>query len=968
MSTTAQAKDADLDPMMIGAVFFGGLVLLALGYVMGLLLWLSGQVTGAVVHGEWPRAHPRNALKILVGLPGNLSDPAGAWPAAAQDAVGPAWLLYPVFLLLLVPLVYAGFFTVRYIIRFRRRREFRRMRLGFADGGEVSRLLSGKAVKKKAKSVRPSYKGKKGFHPLEVGYFLGRDIRSRQKLYCSVEDVMMVIAPPRQGKDVHFCIPNIIDAMGPCIATTTRADMFAATVTQREKYGTVWVFDPNKMTNWPDQMRWSPVNGCQDPITASNRAGAFVAGAGVGEGVQNASYWTGIATAILRCYLHAAALSGKTIRDVDRWAKQPINPEPIQILRAMEVEGRAAGGWAAELEASASADGETRGNMWSGVRRALDCFADPDVLNSCSPGPNEEFDVKQFVSGRNTMYVLGKEKKNGSVAPLVTAMMEDIFDQVRKIASRMPNSRIDPPLTVELNEVAHIAPMPNLPGYMGDSGGFSIALHIYLQSLAQARSKWGQDEAAVMWDTAAIRVVMGGSGHVNDLEDISRLMGEVDEKQKSVTKGAGGRSVSFSKQKRRVLSVDELRTLEFGHAVVIARAARPVETVLTPYWKRKDAKEISKGQARVNEIINTVPQDKGDANTALAVPRSQTLGQHPLSVAAMDNAGGGQYSQQAPSGMPNAQGAGGPALGSGQQVYGNGQPVSAGMSGTPPRNGDPNGGPIVPDNGMMPLVSSMPGYQPVSSMPASGIPGLPVSSMPGHGVPVSALPHQEMPGPFPPQGPQQFGAQQGGGQPDGQGQQRGTVYGGGRRVDPQMPGQESYGHSGHQSGQPANGQPQPQYGQDQYGPGQGQYSQGQAGQYGAGQYVQGQGGQYDSGQYEQGQYGQYGQGQDGQGGQYNSGQSGQGQGQYGQGPGGQYGSQSGQGGQYGGGDQYSAQPGQSQPQPGQQPPGENPQQYQQPGQNGVPNEASGQQEEQRQDRQGPQAALGWGVPRSDDER
>ncbi len=458
---------------------------------------------------------------------------------------------------------------------------------------------------------------------------------------------MLVVAPPRQGKDVHFCVPNIIDAPGPCIATTTRSDMFINTVSSREKVGKVWVFDPNGLTNWPSQLRWSPVNGCQDPLVALNRASAFVSSAGVGEGVQNASYWTGVSIAILRCYLLAAALAGKTITDVARWSTQPLNPEPIEILRRMEALGKAPQGWAGELEGSAASSEESRGSMWAGVRRSLDCFADPMVMRSCSPRPDEEFNVADFVAGRNTLYVLGKEKKNGSVAPLVTAMMEDIFDQVRKIAGRMPNSRIDPPLTVELNEAAHIAPMPNLPGYMGDSGGFSISLHVYLQSLGQARNKWGNDEAAVMWDTAAIRVVMGGSGYVNDLDEISRLLGEVDEKQKSVSQGAGGRSVSYSKQKRRVMSVDELRTLEFGTALVIARAARPVEIKLTPYFKRKDAKEIAAGQARVGKLLAEL-EHKQMANAAAGIIRPGVAPQRDLWA----EQAGQQPGQQPGAGMP----------------------------------------------------------------------------------------------------------------------------------------------------------------------------------------------------------------------------------------------------------------------------------------------------------------------------
>lgn len=676
---------AGLDGTVVVVAGGGLLGLGVLLYVLSLVAWFCGQITGLVFHGAWPDATP---AMVIGHLPMHLTDPAQAWPKAARDDVGPVVALYFLFLLVLIPIGFGVFRLSQAALRFRRRREYRRFRLGFAHGGEVRKLLSSYAVSKKAKSVRPSYKGKKRINPLDVGYYLGKDVRSQRKLYCSVEDVMLVVAPPRQGKDVHFCVPNIIDAPGPCIATTTRADMFINTVSMREKVGKVFVFDPNGMTNWPSQMRWSPVNGCDDPLVALNRAAAFVSGAGVGEGVQNATYWTGVAIAIMRCYLLAAAVAGKTVTDVQRWSNQPTNPEPISILREAEARGRAPQGWAGELENNSAADPESRGSMWSGVRRALDCLADPGVLVACSPSPEEEFHVEEFVKGRNTLYVLGKEQKNGSVAPLVTAMMEDIFYQVRKIAGRMPNSRIDPPLTVELNEVAHIAPMPNLPGYMGDSGGFSIALHVYLQSLGQARGKWGNDEAAVMWDTAAIRIVMGGSGYVNDLDEISRLLGEVDEKQKSVSKGQGGRSVSFSKQKRRVMSIDELRTLEFGTALVIARAARPVEAKLLPYFKRKDAKQISAGQKRVGKMLIELEQKKFatasiGGSPSMSPPRDLWAEQKAAQAHGVGNAGG---ATGAPPGMwpPGADpyagdGGGGNGGGGGGGAPGGFAPAGAGQ-------------------------------------------------------------------------------------------------------------------------------------------------------------------------------------------------------------------------------------------------------------------------------------------------
>ncbi len=157
------------------AVAVGGGVLLGLGvvlYVVSLLTWLCGQITGLIFHGTWPDASASDVGTIMVAVPRHFGDPAQAWPAAARDDVGPAWAIYFLLILFLVPAGYGIFRLVQVATRFRRRREYRRFRLGFAHGGEVMKLLSSRAVIKKAKSVRPSYKGKKRINPRDVGYFL----------------------------------------------------------------------------------------------------------------------------------------------------------------------------------------------------------------------------------------------------------------------------------------------------------------------------------------------------------------------------------------------------------------------------------------------------------------------------------------------------------------------------------------------------------------------------------------------------------------------------------------------------------------------------------------------------------------------------------------------------------------------------------------------------------------------------
>lgn len=86
-----------------------------------------------------------------------------------------------------------------------------------------------------------------------------------------------------------------------------------------------------------------------------------------------------------------------------------------------------------------------------------------------------------------------------------------------------------------------------------------------------------------------------------------------------------------------MLSAEEIRTLEFGRAIVVARAARPIEVSLTPWWKRKDGKEIAAGKAEVERrIAGTVPRTgppmgkaDGAVVTARPAPPARRAGRPP---------------------------------------------------------------------------------------------------------------------------------------------------------------------------------------------------------------------------------------------------------------------------------------------------------------------------------------------------
>jgi hypothetical protein len=550
------------------------------GGVCGFITWLAGQLSGLLTGGGWPDSSPADFLKVAFHFVQHPGHPRSAWPPAAAAMIGPAPVFFTLLIVFLAIAAVGFYFVARLLLNWRRHRPYRRLRLGFASGWEVRKLLSARAVQDKARQVRPSTGSRpaREVKPEDVGFFIGRDIRSRRKLYMSLEDMMVVVAAPRQGKDVHFVTPFTIDAPGPCIITSSRRETFVNTAMVRAQYGEVHVFDPFNWTAWPHRLRWSFLDGCEDINVCAVRSGTLAQTSGFELTGSGATRTSGVVT-ILRCLLHAGAIGGLTTRDVVRWVHETNSDEAIDILRRGEREGRAAPGHAAQLEFSSQDK-----HFWSGVMQVMSCFSIPEILEDLSPPPGEGFNYKEFLKGRNTLYFVSKQQTDyGGIAPIVSTIVEQFFRSARGAAMKEPTGRLEPPLTFELNQVTDICPMPGLPTYMGESGGYGISVHAYLTSLADARKKWGSDGAARLWDNATFRIISGGTGTAKDLSELSDLVGK--------------------HQGRPALQPEEIRTMPFGRAAVVAGTARPVEMWLTPWWKRKDHEAIAMGKQAVEGMI-----------------------------------------------------------------------------------------------------------------------------------------------------------------------------------------------------------------------------------------------------------------------------------------------------------------------------------------------------------------------------
>jgi type IV secretion system protein VirD4 len=360
------------------------------------------------------------------------------------------------------------------------------------------------------------------------------------------------------------------------------------------------VFDPQGLAPvLPSATRWSPIRGCEIPQVALVRAKALTTGAA--RGTTDANFWQSSAEQAVRCLLHAAALGDKTSTDLYRWSLSAAQArEAVTILASHPGAARS---WHQALEAIVGADQRQRDSVWAMVAIAFSSLSDPRVLDAVSPGPAERFDPATFLRHRGTVYLLGTSSGASATGGLVGAFVEDVAEAARRLAAGAPGARVDPPLSMILDEAANY-PLPTLTSLMSDGGGTGISTLVVLQSLAQARAVWGEHQASAIWDAATVKLILGGGSNARDLDDLSRLIGQRPDTQhaENVT-GDGHRSRSTSTRDVPIMDSSRLRMLPFGTGVLMLRSARPILLQLHTWHARPDATALRADQARLERRI-----------------------------------------------------------------------------------------------------------------------------------------------------------------------------------------------------------------------------------------------------------------------------------------------------------------------------------------------------------------------------
>jgi len=448
----------------------------------------------------------------------------------------------------------------------------RRRYQGWAGFGDVRRVT--RAARTLTRRLSPEA-------PLLV---LGTRGRPRQRVAVHRENSALYAGPPGYGKTAALAC-HAADAPGALFATSTKTELLLDTIPYRARFGgRVWILNPDGYGNIPTTLAWSPLEGCEDAMTAIRRAGDLIT-ASPRDKTGKDAWHEDRGAKLLRYMLHAAAIAGASMAEAAAWVDDPMSREPMSILESPAAEPR----WAGKLAALLADSGDNLSALTSSASAALGWMDDPVMAAAACPPPGEGFSAWDFASSRDSVYLIGRNRPYGSLAPYFAALGAEIFEQLKWYAMESPGGRLPVPFTFVLDEMPLTCPMP-VHDMLAEARGYLITLTMGVQSMAQLRSRWGDHDGNTIRSASTVEVILGGE----KTEDLSAVFDQRDTWADS-RDNTGGKARTPGSEP--LLPPGALRVMRKGRAAILLPECKPVLADLPAIWKRKGHQRADLGHA-----------------------------------------------------------------------------------------------------------------------------------------------------------------------------------------------------------------------------------------------------------------------------------------------------------------------------------------------------------------------------------
>jgi type IV secretion system protein VirD4 len=554
------------------------MLLIAIAVLLGatFMLWLTGQVSGFVNSGHWPKVSLPEMGVVVTKVPRHPLDPAAAWPKGARQLLPGPVLFWATFMILLAILATAWVYLSA-ALRSARRRIGRSM---VVERQTAPADQVGPAGWARPQLFRELYVRAPTPWRVTLGRVNGRLV--------AAEPLQSVIAlgPTQSQKTSGQVIPAILEWDGPVLAAGVKPDLIGSTIGRRWQKGEVFLYDPAGTTGM-EANTWTPLSRCDRWEGAYRMALSLVNASRLTRADRDAEGTAGDTTNLLAAMLLAAAVGGRSMSDVLRWGQRQDRDD---ISAGIDVANAPAARDA--FESIWRLPDETRSRVYAQVPRVIDAYTDPTVKEA---SVGTQFTAERLLDGlANTVYVSLPAHEQRRLGPLAMALVQDVVELAFE-RSRDRGAPIDPALLVVLDDAASSAPLPQLDLYAANAGGYGVQLVTAFRHLSQMRARY-DDRAEAVFANHRAKIILSGITDAETLTVLSHLLGDETIRQLSTpaalaraAKDRGGEGDSAAARSaartRGASPAEALGWISPGHGVLLYGHIPPAPITLRPWFR-----------------------------------------------------------------------------------------------------------------------------------------------------------------------------------------------------------------------------------------------------------------------------------------------------------------------------------------------------------------------------------------------
>ncbi|WP_406214735.1 type IV secretory system conjugative DNA transfer family protein [Streptomyces canus] len=321
---------------------------------------------------------------------------------------------------------------------------------------------------------------------------------------------LIVFGPQRSGKTTGVVIPAILEWSGPCLVTSVRFDVVAATLERRSGLGDVYIFDPAGLAESigrrfaPHCVGWSPLDSIQEWDDAVRQAESLTSGTDFG-GVKAGDFWASQTRLLLTPLLYAAARTGATMGHVLEWLNESRGDLVASLLKRRQKldPSPEAGGWQrciTRLVNYSEYHEQTYSSICATAATTLEVFALEGVNRRCAE--TRRLPLNKFLDGGpHTLFLCAPPHQQRQFMPLFTALARQAVSEVidrNGAPDETGQAKIQVPLMLCLDEAGNIARLDDLDTFATTAAGSGIQLISVFHDMSQLYATYGEDRGALI--------------------------------------------------------------------------------------------------------------------------------------------------------------------------------------------------------------------------------------------------------------------------------------------------------------------------------------------------------------------------------------------------------------------------------------------------------------------------------------